>query len=59
MTVPDLLRGRASDYEVLAAWHVERAADDLAHRVAADALMAVAIVLREIAEALDDERQAA
>ena len=57
--LPELLRRRASDYELLAAWHVERSADDLAHRTAADALTAVAIVLREIAEAVENERLAA
>ena len=54
-----LLRRRASDYELLAAWHVERSSSDVAHRTAADALAAVAIVLREIAEAVEDERLAA
>ena len=57
--LPELLRRRASDYELLAAWHVERSADDPAHRTAADALAAVAIVLREIADAVEGERLAA
>ena len=57
--LPELLRRRAWDYELLAAWHVERSASDPAHRTAADALAAVAIVLREIAQAVEDERLAA
>jgi hypothetical protein len=57
--LPELLRHRASDYELLAAWHGERSAFDPSHRTAADALAAVAIVLHEIAEAVEDERLAA
>ena len=46
MTALELLRRRASDYELLAEWHVERSAGDPRYGDAADALVAVAIVLR-------------
>jgi hypothetical protein len=60
MTPLDLHRRRASDYELLAEWHVERSAGDPRYGVAADALVAVAIVLREIADAFECElREAA
>ena len=55
MTALDLLRRRASEYELLAEWHAERAAGDPRYGDAADALVAVAIVLREIADAFDSE----
>ena len=55
MTALELLRRRASEYELLAEWHVERAAGDPRYGDAADALVAVAIVLREVADAFDDE----
>jgi hypothetical protein len=51
MTALELLRRRAYEYEVLAEWHVERAASDARRGAAADALVAIAIVLREVAEA--------
>jgi hypothetical protein len=55
MTALELLRRRASEYELLAEWHVERSAGDPRYGDAADALVAIAIVLREVAEAFDDE----
>ena len=55
MTALELLRKRASEYELLAEWHVERAAGDPRHGDAADALVAVAIVLREVADAFEFE----
>jgi hypothetical protein len=54
--VSDLLHEKARDYEVLAASEVERAplgrADE--HLAAATAFAAVAIALREVADALDE-----
>ncbi len=55
MTAIELLRKRAREYELLAMWHVERAAGDPRYGDAADALVSIAIVLREIAEALELE----
>jgi hypothetical protein len=55
MTTLELLRRRAADYETLAEWHVERAAGDPRYGDAADALVAIAIVLHELAELLEDE----
>lgn len=55
MTALELLRRRASEYELLAEWHVERSAGDPRYGDAADALVAIAIVLREVAEVFDDE----
>lgn len=47
MTALELLRRRASAYELLAEWHAARAAGDPRYGDAADALVAVAIVLRD------------
>jgi len=55
MIALELLRRRAYEYEVLAEWHVERAADDPRRGVAADACVAIAIVLRELAAAFETE----
>ena len=55
VTLHELLRKRASEYELLAEWHVERAADDPRQGAAADACVAIAIVLRELAQALEDD----
>jgi hypothetical protein len=55
MTTTELLRRRASEYELLAEWHAERSAGDPRHGDAADALVAVAIVLCEIADAFEFE----
>ena len=55
MTALELLRQRAHEYEVLAEWHVERAASDTRMGAAADACVAIAIVLREVAEAFGTE----
>lgn len=55
MTAIELLRRRASEYEQLAGWHVERAAGDARQGVAADACVALAIALREVADALEAE----
>jgi hypothetical protein len=55
LTALELLRRRAFEYELLAEWHVERSAGDPRYGDAADALVAIAIVLREVAEAFDDD----
>jgi hypothetical protein len=55
MTALELLRIRASEYELLAEWHVERSAADPRYGDAADALVAIAIVLREVADVFTDE----
>jgi hypothetical protein len=55
VTVQELIRQRAKDYETLAEWHVERAAGDPRYGDAADSLVAIAIVLHELAELLEDE----
>jgi hypothetical protein len=55
VTALELLRRRASEYELLAEWHAERSAGDPRYGDAADALVAVAIVLREIADAFELE----
>jgi hypothetical protein len=51
----EYLRRRAREYELIAEWHVERAAGDPRYGDAADSLVAIAIVLHELAEMLDDE----
>jgi hypothetical protein len=61
MNAPERLLGKAHDYEVLAASHQERAALDrqTEHVAAATAFTVAAIILREVAAALDAEREAA
>ena len=56
MDAADLLNEKAREYEVLAASHMERAQLGASHDhiAAASAFTAVAIVLREVAEALDE-----
>jgi hypothetical protein len=55
MTAVDRMRARARDYATLAEWHVERAAGDPRYGDAADSLVAIAIVLHELADLLEDE----
>jgi len=57
----DQLIGKACDYEVLAASHSEREAlvGGGEHLAAATAFTVAAIILREVAAALDEEREAA
>ena len=55
MKALELLRRRASEYELLAEWHAERSAGDPRYGDAADSLVAIAIVLHELAELLEDE----
>jgi hypothetical protein len=61
MSAVELLIGKAADYEVLAASHAERAALERGgeHLAAATAYTVAAIVLREVASALDARREAA
>jgi hypothetical protein len=55
MSIVELLRMKSSEYELLAEWHGERAPLDGEHLVACQAMLAVGIALREVAEALDVE----
>jgi hypothetical protein len=61
VSAPELLNGKARDYEVLAASHRERAAlgGRREHLETAIAFTVAAIILREVAAALDAERDAA
>jgi len=54
MSVGELLRVKSSEYELLAEWHAERAAIDDEHFVACQAMAVVGIVLREVAEAIQE-----
>ncbi len=56
MSAGEALNAKAQDYEVLAASEVERAPLGQAeeHLIAATAFAAVAIALREVANALDE-----
>ena len=60
MDAPELLIGKAHDYEVLAASHIERAALERSaeHMASATAFTVAAIVLREVAAALDADEWA-
>lgn len=53
MTLAVRLRRLAWEYELLARWHGERAPADPRQGTAADALVTVAIVLREVAAAFE------
>ena len=55
MSLADVLRAKSSEYELLAEWHGERAPLDEDHLAACQAMLAVGIALREVAEALDVE----
>ena len=61
MSAADRLIGKAHDYEVLAASHAEREAlrGGGEHLAAATAFTVAAIVMREVAAALEDELDAA
>jgi len=59
MDAVDRLNEKAREYEVLAAWHAERAPIGAAgargeHSASATAFVVVAIVLREVAGALEE-----
>jgi len=53
MSLGELLRTKSSEYELLAEWHAERAPLDDEHFVACQAMAVVGIVLREVAEAIE------
>jgi hypothetical protein len=55
MSLAEVLRAKSSEYELLAEWHGERAPLDEDHLAACQAMLAVGIALREVAEALDGE----
>ena len=55
MRVAELLRAKSSEYELLAKWHRERALLDEDHLAACQAMLAVGIGLRAVAEALGVE----
>jgi hypothetical protein len=61
MSACERLLRKAHDYEVLAASHSERGAlaGGAEHFAAATAFTVAAIIMREIADALEDEREAA
>jgi hypothetical protein len=55
MSLAEVLRAKSSEYELLAEWHGERAPLEDEHVVACQAMLAVGIALREVAEAFDVE----
>ena len=59
MNPADALRARAAEYELLAAWHAERGPLCPASATSAVGFIVAAIVLREVALALEDELEAA
>ena len=61
MTSSEVLRARAQEYELLAAWHDERASVSAESAGAAVGFLVAAIIMREVAIALgtDEERWAA
>ena len=59
MTAADALRERAREYELLSAWHDERAGASAEHEGAAVGFLVAAIIMREVAAALDGEERCA
>ena len=55
MSSAEALRDRAREYELLAAWHGERALLSRESATSAVGFIVVAIVLREVALALDED----
>jgi hypothetical protein len=55
VTTSQTLLRRAEEYETLACWHGERAPCEPSYAAAADALRVAAIVLREVATALEGD----
>ena len=53
MSLAEVLRAKASEYELLAERHGERAPPDESHLAACQVMLAVGVALREVAEALD------
>jgi hypothetical protein len=54
MMLCELLRTKSSEYELLAEWHAERAPLDEEHFIASQAMAVVGVVLREVAEAIQE-----
>jgi hypothetical protein len=57
VSLVEYLRARSGDYELLAAWHGERAPLDEQHAAASQAMLMVGIALREVAEAIELDRE--
>lgn len=57
VSLGELLRTKSGEYELLADWHAEQAPVDDQHLVACQGMLGVGIVLREVAEAIDVERE--
>jgi hypothetical protein len=55
MDAAEQLRSRAHEYELLAAWHEERAPFSAESAGSAVGFLVAAIVMREVANAIDDE----
>ncbi len=55
MTAAEALREKAREYELLAAWHDERSAMSGESSGAAVGFLVAAIIMREVAAALDDD----
>lgn len=56
MSLAEVLRAKSSEYEFLARWLGERAPLDDDHLAASQAMLAVGIALREVADAFDVDR---
>ena len=57
MSPAEALRERAREYELLAAWHAERGPVSPASATSAVGCIVAAIVLREVALALDEDEE--
>jgi hypothetical protein len=55
VSLGELLWTKSSEYELLAEWHAGRAPLDDEHFVACQAMALVGIVLREVADAIDED----
>lgn len=54
MTLGEVLRVKSGEHELLAQWRAERAPVNEQHALACQAVLVVGIVLREVAEAIDE-----
>jgi len=52
VNVGEALRTKSDEYELLAAWHAERAPLGDKHLAASEAMIVIGIVLRELADIL-------
>jgi hypothetical protein len=57
VTAAEALRERAREYELLAAWHAERGPLSPESATSAVGFLVVAIVLREVADALSEDKE--